>query len=1408
MASDSKDIELRISAKDYSKKTLGELVDTLRDLTEAQSKQLDAAKRGEASAKDLAKSYGELENVTKALISRYSLTKTFDAQAKALADTKVKTDAARKAQEEYKNSLAGTETVTKKQQVALDKLARAVERAERAQQKAEDRLNSTSAKLDKYGIAADKVGAAQSRIVSSVDTGNAALERQENAIETLDAQLRKLSDQRIFEQQSKDAAELVRASEYVRFWTDALNEKDKIEAQQRDVDLFRKQADDAAQLVKAAEYVRFWTDALDEQDRQRDTESFRKIGADAQKAALSIGKAADQIDSLTDANRTAGDSVRKLVEPNTVLLRTMGGLEESIRKAGAAQEQYAQEVKQSGKSTVNLREELKQLEQVQKSAVSIAALADRFQNTRTAAAQAAVEFRQARGEVLQLARAVQSADAPNDELVKSLREAEATMAAAERRYQSFAAASNKLKGDLVGAGVNVRNLAGEVSRLQGVAGNAIAANQRLSDSIGKVGQQGAKTANLLTLFTRGQRTTLSYAQRLRGELLALTTTYIGLYGAIEGVNSILDAVQQRAATNARLGVAFGQEDVGNQMAYVTEQAERLGIRLPDLAEQYSKVAIGAQAAGLSLDETRFVFESFAEVGKVFNLTKDELDGTFKAIEQIFSKGSVQAEELRGQLGDRLTGAFYEFSKALGITSGDLNDWLKQGQVTSDFMLLFANQFRNKVAGQLGQATKNTASEIARFDTAMYNLKLTVADSGFIESFTEAVRRLTVFLKSDDGKTFADNLGKAMASVANAFIFLLDNIETVKTVLGTLVGYAVLTQVAVLGGRVVALAKGFKAIAAASPAAAAAIKNVFAVAASGAAGYTIGDWLYKNVAMVQGGAQAMIGVFDYMWTAIKGSFDFFSVELPGVFEDTMARINNIIVKVVREIVQFVAGVAERFGFDDFAKKITGSVADLAEKKVIGFGKRTEQLRKDVEKDLAEIQKLIKDSFAAADAAIAAGNKAADQTRNNAATGPAAGGTASSGSSLSPEREKELRDRLEAMRNELSAEEKKALERQRNERLKFERQMAEELADIDDDLAAQKADTLEKRLDLIRLEYRELFADLDKLGGEEAVAGRAKVEELIRLRQQEAAPGIQEDLRDEKLDPVLKKEEEVNRLVQVRDAQIEAINAKVQAGILTELEGRRAISEIQNASAPAIQAGADATIAMAESIKDPALATQLELVAARMDQVKTGANEIPNRLISTQAVLEQWADGLANVAEAGLEAALSAGSLSEGFKGALQAFRQFAADFLKQIAQMILKQMLLNALQAATGGANFFSGLTAAPVAHTGGVIGRSALTKRLVDPSIFANASKFHTGGVVGLKSDEVPAILQKDEEVLSRDDPRNIMNGGAGAGSQQPVQVKVVNSFDSEGVVREALNTTSVQQAVLNIVRANKGVLA
>jgi hypothetical protein len=124
-----------------------------------------------------------------------------------------------------------------------------------------------------------------------------------------------------------------------------------------------------------------------------------------------------------------------------------------------------------------------------------------------------------------------------------------------------------------------------------------------------------------------------------------------------------------------------------------------------------------------------------------------------------------------------------------------------------------------------------------------------------------------------------------------------------------------------------------------------------------------------------------------------------------------------------------------------------------------------------------------------------------------------------------------------------------------------------------------------------------------------------------------------------------------------------------------------------------------------------------------------------------------------------------------------FRDLVTSMIADLAQLGARRFLLgpiaNALTGAFtgtfGGAFGGSGAVPASVLHGGGVVGAGG-PQRLVPAAAFLAGPRMHAGGWAGLAPDEVPAILQRGERVLSRREAQE--RGRAPAGSA-PVTVHI-----------------------------------
>ncbi len=215
-------------------------------------------------------------------------------------------------------------------------------------------------------------------------------------------------------------------------------------------------------------------------------------------------------------------------------------------------------------------------------------------------------------------------------------------------------------------------------------------------------------------------------------------------------------------------------------------------------------------------------------------------------------------------------------------------------------------------------------------------------------------------------------------------------------------------------------------------------------------------------------------------------------------------------------------------------------------------------------------------------------------------------------------------------------------------------------------------------------------------------------------------------------------------------------------------------------------------------------------------KSWAAELEGDMTDTRAMVEamqkawildisvqRMADAFANTLTSSIDGFVQALVAGESAFGALKtAFLDFAANFLRLIAQMILQQIALNIAKGVLSAFGFGVPVPV-PANHTGGIAGQNTSGSRLMGSDAFAAAARFHTGGIAGLRPDEVPIIAQKGEEILTRGDPRHRANGGADGGGAAPVNLKVINAIDAGDVVSKGLDTGVGGKAFINYIRAN-----
>lgn len=1264
MANQTQDVELRIRATNYSKKTTDEVVNSLEDLTKAQNDQIKAAKEGAATAADLEKSYSRIESAVKALLSQDAVIKLFQQQSKSLDDLQKKLDAARKAQAEYVQTLDPSTKKTAAQEAQLKKLAKAVADVEKAIGASETRLAGTTQRMGAFGITSENLADKQRQIVSAVTAANAALGKQEDAIESLDAvtSARRAAEQqaaareqqiRVDNQFAAAEREVARALDATRRAQIESNEAAAMQEKQRLAELDILFSNEQR---KAAEAINRQTAALNLQ-----AQALRTAADQAERMVRASAGTARGTTPVQQSNIAA--TIRDIQDPSAAALRTISGLENSLASLG-------RRVAEINGPIRNYRDTLRDATEAQAALVAIAGQIDAYNRQIAAVRAARQEYVAARTAVNALIAELRSGAAGED-VTTRLRAAQTVLDRAASSLGNVTTAARTSRAALREAGVDTQNLTAAEAQLVQQANRATTSMNQLTEAYRRNGAAAENAGSRIFSWFGGSngRTTLSYTQRLRGELLSLAAGFVGVNASIELLRKTLQVYRSTQAITSQLTIANGGDarKAAEDFKYLQVQADRIGFVFQEIAPAFAKFSIAASAAGFNTQQTRFAFEQIAGAAVKARLSTDELTGILKAFEQMASKGKIQAEELRGQLGDRLPGAFQIAARAAGRTVEEYTKLIELGEIGSEQVIAIARELGKTYGAAQAGATTLLQAE-ARFQNATNRFLNSVAEGGFVDAYQKLLTRLTTLLNDGTAEKFAQQLSRALVALVDVIEIVVNNLGYLKAALIALVAVnivrwlvslpvlfrAVATEIALVNTQLVAMQ-----VAMTRTAATGALST--ALGASGLTGV-----LARLATMAGTAGTALLGlvrIFPLVltaWAAFeagraafgKGDEEAFDTAAPAIrgylmaeqaalekadkareaYEKTRDEKERARLKARYEKLSELAAqaVADRTNAerDAFMAKQAGGTADPGD--VGGDAQKLKLLRMQLADDEKKIEnqmqqarlngakESLKERLKLVDQEYDARRKTANETIKD---------------------EKVRADALEAInKTSLKAQ---AVERQKyfNEQAKQGASEAERrlrlAADIKDKLMAIEADVKDRaaeldvtepyevrrkaRIDAIGHAYDELtkkIREQAKLDPEAAKNAKVQLDALTKQRQE--TEGILAD-RDE-ANRLL---QEFTKLQQIESTNLAVINEQVETGQISIAEGNRRMNEELARLGPSIEAAGEKAREFAMSVQkslDPVrFAEIMATIGSGLAKSNVTAQTAANNVITAQRLL---------------------------------------------------------------------------------------------------------------------------------------------------------------------------------------------
>ncbi len=324
--------------------------------------------------------------------------------------------------------------------------------------------------------------------------------------------------------------------------------------------------------------------------------------------------------------------------------------------------------------------------------------------------------------------------------------------------------------------------------LSGKAGNI--GSEKFNAELAKLNQSLRETLNKL----RSQTKTASISKvndsfnNLASNAIKLSGAFYSVMGALNAYKAIMNAGLKRDSAQRAAKFVLGDK-ASEAETFIRGLADKTGLNISEGLSSYAKFAAGAQGS-MSQEQTQELFGNATAMSRLMGLSNDELNGILKAFEQMASKGKIQAEELRGQLGDRMAGAFKLFAEALGMTATELDKAMKDGKVLSADTL-------PKVAKQMGLMIDKAGgwAEVAKSTQTALGKLANNWDDTMVKIFSGSQDELNGFLSSMS--SLLSEMGMSSSIAGDAIGGLIDmlkaGVDDIRVFNNTIEGWILQTK---------------------------------------------------------------------------------------------------------------------------------------------------------------------------------------------------------------------------------------------------------------------------------------------------------------------------------------------------------------------------------------------------------------------------------------------------------------------------------------------------------------------------------------------------------------------------------------------------------------------------------------
>ncbi len=329
-------------------------------------------------------------------------------------------------------------------------------------------------------------------------------------------------------------------------------------------------------------------------------------------------------------------------------------------------------------------------------------------------------------------------------LEKQTNSATAAIKSTSKAVDKLSSSLDKLPNEKLSNFTNTISSADKTAPALDKLNSSLGALSRTSDGLGKASdgvERFGKSFSALRTIGATVGTFLA-VEFLIKEIVDVTKQFYQAAADIEALRTKVNAATGEMGQTA--GISFD---------FVKGKANELGISVKTASDSFAQIAAATKGTAMEGTITTEIWSKMMEVGVVLGQTNDQLSRSMKALGQMLSKQSVNAEELKGQLADAVPMAIKAAANAFADLTGSMGSAeqktkalfkaMEEGKVPASVIIGLVRNMHDEIGGSggLSEALAQNRMALAQFEVAWENLTIAVGNAFALMAASNAARNL-------------------------------------------------------------------------------------------------------------------------------------------------------------------------------------------------------------------------------------------------------------------------------------------------------------------------------------------------------------------------------------------------------------------------------------------------------------------------------------------------------------------------------------------------------------------------------------------------------------------------------------------------------------------------------------------